>query len=576
MSNIEVYYCKQTAAPTLSNRVSPAPLISINPEIYYSNDTPIGYTYTVTLSGYANALRKELNNGSANTGIEYTIDHIGDLRNIFNFNGGNLYIKQNNQNILVAKGATIKDISFDESDNRWVNYAPFTITIEFNEIDLLGCNNFSIGCDSSFFHTPNQSENAFANDNLVDITKYKIKAFTDKWSFVIDNQIYQNYSSVSNGLFKVTYTLSATGKNYYVDDKLIPAWQQAKLFVQDRLYTQVQGLMGGIAQIETNNIDGCGATKTQTELFAVDNQSKTSGILASFVTAKDGIANYDIYNETVSCDTSESDGTFSITYNATIKKYDPSLSSNENAVLHTYTSNLSISDGSPQTVSLTAQGNIQGLIRGGFIYYNNDFVLPKNGTFISTIDSSETKYSNALAYYNSKVGTTTDLLDDTKDLMNVKKSQLLIQGEDGYPLPSSFTLDHNYHEGNIAYNATYDKALAQTLGRGYSNISIVRNDPTEIVQEFVVPGRAAGPIIQKLNMKTARTITINIEGADTNNRGCFSLENLDLCNLLPNFNIANFNYLIEDNPNWIKTKEDYNSNKHDGSYTISIEYTCKG
>ncbi|NDB59470.1 hypothetical protein EB001_13615, partial [bacterium] len=329
-SNIQVYYCKQTESPGATHRIAPSPTVSINPEIYYANDSVIGYTYIITLNGYANALRKEVDGGSVLSGADQTIQHIGDIRDILNFNGGNLYIKQNNQNIIVAKGATIKSISFNNSDNRWVNYSPFTAEIEFNEVDFIGCsNNSTISCNSSLFHTPNQTSNSIVSDNLVDIKKYKIKEFSDKWSFTIDNQIYEN------NVFKVTYTLSATGKNFYINNTLIPAWQQAKLFCQDRLYNQVKGLMEGVLEITSNNQDACGATQEMGSLHQIGNSIDSVGAITA--------SSYAIYNETITCDTSEAGGTFSLTYNATIKGYDNSLSPLENAVIHSYTRNETIS-----------------------------------------------------------------------------------------------------------------------------------------------------------------------------------------------------------------------------------------
>ena len=110
---IEVYYCKGNASPVSGDRIAPAPTITISPEIYYSNDKPNGYTYNITLNGYANALRKELDAGSVDYGLEPTVDHIGDIRQIFNFNGGDLYIKQSNSTIIKAKGATIKNLEFN-------------------------------------------------------------------------------------------------------------------------------------------------------------------------------------------------------------------------------------------------------------------------------------------------------------------------------------------------------------------------------------------------------------------------------------------------------------------------------
>jgi hypothetical protein len=582
---IEVFYCKSTESPLTEHKLSPSPSISISPEIYYANDSIIGYTYNITLTGYANALRKELDLNSVNFGTDKTIDHMGDIRYVFNTNGGNLYVKQGGQDILIAKGATIKNIDFSTSDNRWINYSQYSIQIEFNEIDFIGCSdNTTITCNSTIFHTPNQINNDSVNDNLIDMKKYKIKTFTDKWSFTIDDQIYQSYNNYYNNIFKVTYTISATGKNYYQNDNLAPAWQQAKSFVQDRLYKQINGLITGILKIKANNHDGCLADLSPSQLYSIDTTTpRESGLISHqgaphCSTLRDNIGcdiKYDIYNESINCDTSESDGTFNLTYSATLKRNNPALSPLENAATHTFTKSLSVSD----DVTVAIQGNIQGLVRGGFLYYNNDFKLPNTGSFISTIDSTETKFSNALAYYKAQIGHESDLLDGFKNDINLSKSELMMKNPDSeLPKPTSFNVDYSYANGTIGYNANYDRSFNTSRDRGYSNISIVRNDPTEIIQEFVIPGRAAGPIIQKLNMKTPRTISVSIEGASAENRRCIDLSQFNVCeDSLPKFQIKKFDQLIvNNNSNWIKTKEDYDSNPIDGSYSISLEYTCRG
>lgn len=574
-SATQVYYCKQSGSPSLSNRIAPSPTITISPEIYYANDSVVGYTYNITLSGYANALRKEIDGGSTLSGVDETVSHIGDIRSIFSFNGGNLYIKQGNNNILVAKGATIKSIQFETSDNRWVNYAPFTIQIEFNEVDFTGCsNNSSIGCGSSFFHAGQPS--SIVSDDLIDMRDYKIKQFTDKWTVTIENQIYDNFFDTYNNIFRVSYDLSATGKHYYVNDTVVPAWQQAKLFCQKRLHDQVMGLLDGILQIDASS--SCNASKSIDELHSIDNSgSRDGGAMSGFVGLQEGIPNQNIYNETITCNVSEANGTFSLVYSAIVKKYNPLLSPSENAVIHTATNNTTTTDTDGQNTTIAIQGNIQGLVRGGFIYQNNDFMLPDSGTFISTVDSAETKYSNALAYFNAKIGDGNgDLSAEYKTNLGITAANLLITSTKPIK-PSSFTIDHNYTNGVVGYNATYDSKTAQSSGRGYSNISIVRNDPVEIIQEFIVPGRSAGPIIQKLGMKTARTISINIEGASDLNKECPEggvIE--DVCNSLPVFDIEGFEALLADSEGYVRTKEDYTSNKIDGSFSISLEYTCKG
>jgi hypothetical protein len=578
MNNISVYYCKASESPGSSHRLSPAPTISISPEIYYANDNVIGYTYTITLNGYANALRLDLDPGSTDFGLEPTVEHIGHIREVFNTNGGTLYIKDGSRNIIVAKGATIKNIQFDTSENRWVNYAPYTVEVEFNEVDFIGCsNNSAVACNSSFFHSPHQSA-AVTADNLVDIKKHKIKEFSDKWSFTVENEIYDNYNGFLNSFFNVSYTISATGKNYYVGDNLVPAWHQAKLFVQERLQKQVLGLLNGVLQITPVNIDACAASGDISSLHNVDTSApRAGGLLQNLNTLRDGVTRtFDIYNEQISCDTSEAEGTFSVTYNALVKRSDPALSPSANAAIFTYNKNITVTDDDGLNATINLQGTVQGLVRGGFIYYNNDYVLPSTGTIVINVDSAETKYSNAVAYFNAKIGTATDLLQPFKASLNITKRQLLLKGPDGYPSPSSFTLEHSYHDGSIGITAVYDKSQTENADRGYYTLSIVRNDPVELIQEFVIPGRTQGPLIQRLNALTSKTIAINIEGADRSNKICNTINNLDLCSLYPAFNIPNYTQLLQDNDMWIKTKEDYTMNIVDGSFSIALEYTSKG
>ena len=427
-------------------------------------------------------------------------------------------------------------------------------------MDLQGCdNNSTVACNSSIFHQINNAK--IISNKLVDITKYKIREFDDKWNFTIDDQIYET------GVFKISYTISATGKNYYINDKLVPAWQQARLFVQDRLYNQVKSLIGGTLEINSGSNSACDASQDISMIHNTGN-----GSLSGFNTISSGSPTYEIYNETIKCDSSESDGTFSVTYNAILKNYNSSVDPQANAAIHTFTKDINISTDQNVEASISVKGTIQGLVRGGFIFYNNDFSLPSSGTFVTTINAGETKYSNAINHYASNIGSKTDLYESIKNTLNITKSQLLIKGQDGYPIPSTFSVDHNYTEGTVGYSAVYTKSLANSVDRGFTNISITREDPVDIIQEFIVPGRIQGPIIQKLNMKTARTVSVNIDGASPANKSC---EITDVCNNIPYFSIENFEQLLSENNRWLKTKEDYTVNKLDGSYSISLEYTIR-
>ena len=564
----KMYYCAPGSSVGGTTRLVPAPQISISPEIYYANDTVIGYTYNIKLTGYADALRRDeadgvRSSGIINSGVEQVFSHMNDIRDIFNGNGGNLYLYDTgNKLVLQGKGATIKSIKFDESDNRWFNYASYTVDLEFNEIDFLGCNdNATIPCTGSFFH--NDQPKVTTSDKLVDFQKYKLKNFNDKWTFNLDNEVYTQKN------FKVTYTISATGKHYYDSSgQLIPAWLQAKEFVQDRLYTQIKALIdGAVALSNTDDKDGCSATLSAEELY---DQNTDKSLFKDF---DNGTENYKIYNEVISCNTSESAGSFSVTYNAIISAQDLGAGDGNNAT-HTHTQSISTTnDGTDYSTTLSVQGTVQGMIRGGIIdVIQEDFDLPQQGTFLTKYNGETTKYDNALASYYNYIGGDTDLGGGFKNDKDITQAALLIKNGNGTAIPSSFVLDHNYHEGSISYSAQYDSKLNRGLSQGYMNISIVKKDPTPIINEFVIPGRGQGPLIQWLGAYTPKTISISIEGANQGNKGC-SLSNL--CSSVPQVGDL-FNQLssYEGSTVWIKTSEQYNKNAIDGSFSMNVDYTC--
>ena len=208
------------------HRLLPAPDISIGLEYNYSNDTIIGYTYTVNLTGQITALDlRELNNGDeipndSNYGIGAIADHINKVRNILTQNGSILHIvkSSNNQSLLKAKGGILRSLSFDESPNNWVHYASYTATLEFHSIDFVSNTE---SCDNLFL---NPSTHTPGSAGIVDINKFKIKTFQDGWSFTFDeneafNKIKNNDMNINlninNRSFNIQYNISATGKHFF-------------------------------------------------------------------------------------------------------------------------------------------------------------------------------------------------------------------------------------------------------------------------------------------------------------------------------------------------------------------------
>jgi hypothetical protein len=545
----KVYYGTNGSA---SDRLVPAPQVSFSTEMVYANDTVAGYSYIVSLNGYATAL--DLTTGGANEyGLKDMSDAIHKVREIFSLNGGSLYVTDKNDSVIMeCRGGTIRSLSFEESANNWVNYAPYKVEIEFSEIIISGCNiSNTINCN-----TLSVDSNGTA-PNLIDLVKYKVKSFNDNWSFNISEAAYNNYGNFQNQYIEIEYSVSATGKNFYNDQqKLLPAWEQAKNFVQDRVHDQVKGLIGNILNRDSAG-DGCTSSKTLSQLHDITSPGGIDGISST---------THKIYNETITCEAGEAEGTFSATYKS-ILKYN---STDPLAIdcIHTFNKSKSIQkDGRTTNVSLSVQGSITGLVPGGLINTPNIIEFPQNGQLFIAQENNTTKYNTALSAYNL-VGDGQDLSLSMKTLLNINAAELLISGSCiSSPRASSFSSTHDYTTGTISYSAEYNSSRACLNNSSYRSISISVEDSTPMVAEFVIPGRQNGPIIQKLGPYTPKRVNVNIEG--------FSESLISCC---PNVsNVCSGLGLPADIPDkeiggMILVQNQETINSIDGSYNISRSY----
>jgi hypothetical protein len=549
----KVYYGTNGSA---SDRLVPAPQVSFSTEMVYANDTIAGYSYIVSLNGYATAL--DLTTGGANEyGLKDMSDAIHKVREIFSLNGGSLYVTNKNDSVIMeCRGGTIRSLSFEESANNWVNYAPYKVEIEFSEIIISGCNiSNTINCN-----TLSVDSNGTA-PNLVDLVKYKIKSFNDNWSFNISEAAYNNYGDFQNQYVEIEYSVSATGKNFYNDQKkLLPAWEQAKNFVQDRLYDQVKGLIGSILN-RGAGADGCVASKTLSQLHSVASPGGIDGISSS---------THKIYNETITCEAGEAEGTFSATYKS-ILKYN-STNALATDCIHTFNKSKSIqNDGKTTNVSISVQGSISGLVPGGLINTPNIIEFPKTGKLFLVQENNLTKYSAALAAYGG-VSDGQDLSSTMKGILGINPDELLITGGCvSSPRASSFSSTHEYTAGSISYSAEYSTNRSCANNSSYRNISISVEEGVPMIAEFVIPGRSSGPIIQRLGPSSPTRVNVNIEGVSQSIICCPNIAqsvtnvcdgSLGLPNDIPSANVAGM----------ILVQNQETLNSIDGSYNISRSY----
>jgi hypothetical protein len=562
---VKVYYISETdGGPNENNRLVPAPKISIGQEMIYANDTVIGYSFIININGYATSL--DLRNIVPGTTYDFddTVGAIDKFKDIITSNGGIFLVTDNNgKEILKATGGTLRSVNIDQSDNRWVNYAPYTAEIEFNELWLGDCDGLVDKTCGLIFDGLTESP------YLLDMKKYRVKSFSDSVSFELsDDTMYNSFTLGSLGIhnqhFNITYKIDAVGKHYFnkTNFQLMPAWEQAKRFIQYKLIEQIRNRLSSTFMQRAS--DGCSGIHELANLYSAN----SPGIISDIDN------NFQIYNETITCESSESEGSFSATYNAIIKRKN---SGTESSVLHTFSRTANTTDdGQNRNVSITVNGNIQGLIETGLIETPNILQLPDNGSIFAYNDgSTNSRYSKALAAF-SDIATKEDLNSNIKTFFEINNDKLGVTGTcidpSGQPPPSSHNISHNYIEGSIGYETTYTTERAcSPSGTGFTNVSVTVEDEVDIVAEFIIPGRAKGPIIQKIGSKTPRKVNINIDGT-VDKKCCVDFTTLydDACaglplpSGIPSANIAGMKL----------TQDQFVSNPLDGSYSVSRAYIC--
>lgn len=563
-------------------RLVPAPTISINTEINYANDVVIGHTYTVNINGYATAMRllteEPDNKEDQIKNIEKVVSHIDKIRIILLRNSSELHILDDDGNTMIkCRGGTLRSLEFPQSENNWTTYAQYSAQIEFNEVQIL---NENISCSSTFI------DPAALSSNLVDINKHKIRNFSDSWSFTVDDGTYNlvknndvgNSLNIENMRIGVSYNISATGKHYYIDDQVTPAYIHAKNFVQDRLFTVVSNLItSGVLNtsriLRQSGIDSCSAQDTLNQIH----RHNTPGIISSLAGA--GNTGYRVYNEVVSCETSESEGTFSANYSSILKK-NTTAAFAANNVVHTISKSLSTTHDSAarKNVSISIQGNIEGLFEGGVIRTGGSFRLPNSGTLLigSTLAN---KFSSAESFI-TKIIFGDDLRATYKTALGITPEQLELQNNDCLAnktiFPSSFNLTRNYMEGTISYSAEYNSNRACVPSGDVASVSITVENPTPILSEFNIPAGYAGNggvVIQDIGTKSLRKISVSIQGRSA--RKCCLQDNIESlldssCNgiALPS------GIKLPDESLYILTQKNREDNLIEGSYTMNLGYTC--
>lgn len=574
--------------PLMDFELVPAPLLNVTMEHFYSNESIIGYTYNVTLTGYAT--HKQTRSSDNATTIDWVINSIIKVQSIFDGagNGGNLIIMSPHFEkgpIMVFKGARIKSMNYPPNDNQWVNYSEYTIELEFNDVEFFGCDRSQVKDCGIVFHdgTSHLSGVDTVQDKLVDIKKFKIKSFSDQWNIDLGEEIYDwalvdNTLEVNNKRYNVQYSVSATGQHYWdKEGNLFPAWKQAKAFCQDRLVKQINSFYDNIAMHYLGpELQPCESEENLKTIHSTASPSIHNTIGAM-----------NIFNENFSFDQSESDGSFTINYSAIIKKAKETCITSADTI-----HNISITYGGSNTcgqnkMAKTANlsGTIEGLVRdtsqGSIIWPNSEgFRIPDNPGQISLVpvkSDSKYKWKKAKELLDRFISECDGKIVCSELCSIVLKCMSSIDADEcrevcapSCPRPSNYTVTHNYNAGTIDYNIDYSYD-SNDRNNNRCNITISTEEPVPLTAEFTIPGR--GIYYQPLGGCTPRKWTINAEGiiSGYDEVDCNDLPGyLSTCSCLP----KGCGDLIPTGNGYLLLSKQQTFNPLDGSFSYNASYVC--
>lgn len=506
--------------------------------------------------------------------IRRTLKNIKYLQSLLSHNGNTLTIRDTNGDVvLTAVGGILRSFSLQPGSNAWTQTVPFTAELDFSYINFFG---ESLSCATKW-DTSVPSGNTILND----LNQYPLKSFNDSWSIGIDGESFAFFANsdnnqavkISNNTITLSYTINAVGSDYYQENidppEFKPSWEIAKHFAQARLYDQVRGISSNILQISSSG--ECDPITTD-----------SSGILSNL------LSQYQIFNETISCSTSETEGSFTATYNSILKRKSFNNSAfDSDSAKHTISKNINYNSSDPGRldINISIEGDIEGLILGGLINTPAaKFQLPRNGNLLIGASGSS-KYSSAEALWNT-ISSGDDISNSFKNAIGITYNNIAGQGTScnpanpQYPVARSFNLTRNKIDGTINYSIEYDNKCLISADSG--NTSIIKNveidftDKTPVFAEFKLPDSQT--VLQDIKTFTAKEISYNITGRDNAYKISTSFSTL------PTAFIINTALIDPDFPTLLTTIPDYsnfivknktqNINILDGTYTINLTFVC--
>ena len=372
------------------------------------------------------------------------------LRALFAQDGQRLEITDfNEDNPAVICYPRLVDISFTEGI--YVERCDFTIQLEADTLLFGQGDDDSLVVDhEGTLITDAVQVNKTEAQLLASLSGAFINNYDETWALEIDEATGEAVDIPYS--YRISHNINATGKTHYSPGgSKLPAWEQARTFVQNRLSDNINdypNIMGKIGNGTVNLVNSYGG-----------------------------------FNHVRSENISESNGTYSVSENWVIA----SGSAYEN-----FSTSISSSN-SEAFVSVSIDGNIKGLSQ----------ITP------SGFGSSETSaYDNALLKYN-KI-TNSGQFGLTSDVFTRANNHVAVQLNSQ---PLTITIANNEYNGEINYNLAFNNRPTNIISGVLSeDISVSDTYPGDVFATIPVLGRKTGPVLQYVGSRTEykRDVTINL------------------------------------------------------------------
>lgn len=579
--------------------IRPCPNLKYTTEFLYQNDTIGGILYHITLTGKLVVPEGMTNNPlppfddppDVETLAESTVlgQQMRELNKLFSDNHKTLIMATTDEYgqafrpILIANNILVRSINISPGTSNFVKEANYTIELESSHMlfshDITQMDDFndvfSGGIEKKMFER-------MMSKYMIDLTKFSIKEWNEDFQIQSGEDQTKPVTSVDricdygletpNGTcdfpenlpailttlggehITITYSLNAVGKQVeWFEGKKgpLPAWEHAKRFVQTKLLERMGGLF-------TNFLPMNGFVTRENISAPLGNPGAFDDFKGPLQAFDDGSAirlpTFAIYNEHFSFDVSESDGSFSVTYNAIMKRLCPDGETEtykltypegptysnycSNNAIHTIQKNINKTMEQneytmldTQNVTITLNGTVQGLIPGGIMAPESKLYIDttKKGSFLCYNPTTDTPNSFDRIHYAELAFdkifdyNNYDLKAEFKTLFGVTPYHLRVSPSSRM-LPSSMQVVRNMIEGTITWNATYSTKI--NCDPNNFEINVSTKQPTPIIAEFTVPNNnvrdANGdicytgrgyPVIQLLGTQSPKTIDVSINAS---------------------------------------------------------------